>query len=392
MPLTASQIKTAKPRDKRYRLTDGGGLVLSVEPSGRKVWRFRYQRDGKDAVATFGDYPTLTLLDARAKALDLKRAGDDPALVLKRDKERKRIAPDRSFEALARKYMAREKPHWAIGHYKRFYNRMTIDVWPVIGAMDPRSIQPIDVSRAIAAIEARGAQNTAVRVVGMIGQVLRYSVAKGFADQDVTQHLKGGLDRPAPTKHRVAVTDRVELGRMLVDIWDWAGDSYGKPILQLAAYLFQRPGEIQAMRWQDIDLDDGLWTYRVSKVDIDHAVPLPRQVVEILSALRAVTGNYPYVFTSVGSKSGYVSEQSALKVLGKIGWRDQQTVHGFRAIARTVIAEDLRTEPRLIEQQLSHTVAEVHGRAYNRTQFLVERRDMVQRYADHLDRLRLDQN
>ncbi len=389
--LTKQKIDAAKPTDKRYRISDGGGLVLSIEPSGRKVWRFRYQRNGKDAVTTLGAYPEITLLDARAKALDLKRAqgqGDDPATELKRDAERNRTIQGERFKDVAEAFMEREKPHWAEGHHERFQNRMVRDVFPIIGDMPVATIQPIDVTRAIAGIEARGAQDTAVRVAGMIGQVLRYGVAKGLCQRDVTADLRGGLDRPPPTKHMAAVIDREELGRLLADIWDWGGDSYGKPLLQLAAYLFQRPGENQAMKWADVDLDAGLWTYRVSKVDIAHAVPLPPQAVAILRDLHTQTGKFENVFYSRTAKSQCVSPQIAVKLLGKIGWRDKQTVHGFRAVARTVIAEDLRVEPRLIEQQLSHGVAEVHGRAYNRTQHLPERQAMMAAYADRLDELR----
>lgn len=388
MVLTHSQITKAKARDKRYRIADGGGLVLDVNPSSRKVWRFRYQREGKDAVVTLGNFPTISLLDARQAALNLKRGTDDPALTLIRDAERKRTAPGGTFEALARAYMAREQPHWSAGHHERFHNRMTKDVFPVLGTMQPRAIQPLDITRAIAAIEGRGAQDTAVRVVGMMGQVLRYAVAKGFADRDVTADLKGGLDRPAPVRHRPAVIDPVQLGRMLADIWDWPGDSYGKPLLQLSAYLFARPGELLAMRWSDVDLDNALWSYRVGKVDVDHTVPLPTQAVEILGQLKAATGNYPFAFYSRSAKAGYVSAAIAIKLLDKIGWRERHCPHGFRATARTRIAEDLGVEPRLIEQQLSHGVSEAHGRAYNRTLFLQQRGVMMQDYADLLDGLR----
>jgi integrase len=394
LALTATQIKTAKPRDKRYRLTDGGGLVLDVSPSGRKVWRLRYQRAGKDAVASLGDYPTLTLLDARDRALSLKRsqqAGHDPSLELKREAERNRAVSGDTFEALAVAFMAREKPHWAKAHHYRFENRMKLDVFPVLGAMNPRDIQAVDVSRAIAGIEGRGAQNTAVRVVGMVGQVLRYGVAKGLVDRDVTADLRGGLDRPARTVHRPAVLDRAELGQMLSEIWDWPGDSYAKPQLQLGAYLFQRPGEIRAMRWADVDLDRGLWTFTVTKVDVAHAVPLCPQAVAILRELHRVTGRYDRVFYSRGSGDGFASALLVSKLLEKLGYKGRHTAHGFRAVARTLIAEDLKIAPPLIEQQLSHGTQEALGRAYNRTLFLSERTDMMHRYAAHLDALRAAQ-
>ncbi|WP_299356062.1 integrase arm-type DNA-binding domain-containing protein [uncultured Shimia sp.] len=384
MALSESKIRTAKPRDKRYRMTDGGGLVMDVTPAGKKVWRYRLQADGKDRTVTLGEYPAMGLLDARQTALDLKRDDVDPKVAV----ARQQAAQATTFRDLAEAYMEREKPHWADGHHLRFRNRMVNDVFPVLGDMAPRDIQPVDVIRAVTGIQDRGATDTAVRVVGMIGQVMRYCVARGQADRDVTADLKGGLDRPPPVKHMAAVIDRDDLGRMLVDIWDWAGNSYGKPLLQLAAYLFQRPGEIQAMRWADIDLDKALWTYTVSKVGVEHAVPLPAQAVEILRELHKQTGRFEFVFYSHSAKSGHVSPQIAVKLLDKIGWRDRQTVHGFRAIARTVIAEDLGAEPRLIEQQLSHSVPEVHGKAYNRTRFINERRKMVQEYADHLDKIR----
>ncbi|MDP2518733.1 tyrosine-type recombinase/integrase [Shimia thalassica] len=384
MALTESKIRTAKPRDKRYRMSDGGGLVMDITPAGKKVWRYRLQNDGKDSVVTLGTYPELGLLDARQAALDIRKEGVAPAVA----KARVVAAQGITFQSVADLFMARERPHWAVGHYERFHNRMTHDVYPMLGDLHPRDIKPADVVAVADRIVARGAVDTSVRVVGMVGQVMRYAVAKGLADRDVTADLKGGLDRPAPVQHMPAVLDRTELGRMLTDIWDWAGDSYGKPLLQLSAYLFQRPGEIQAMRWADIDLDRGLWTYRVSKVGIDHAVPLASQVVEILRGLHRQTGEFEYVFYSHTAKCGHVSPQIAVKLLDKIGWRDRQTPHGFRAVARTIIAEDLRIEPRLIEQQLSHGVAETHGRAYNRTVFLDERTEMMQAYADHLDRLR----
>ncbi len=384
MALTESQLRSAKPRNSRYRLTDGGGLVMDVTPAGKKVWRFRYQRAGKDAVVTLGTYPVMTLLEARQAALDLKRSGTDPKAAAARQK----ATDDVTFQSVTEAYMAREKPHWVEAHYKRFHNRMTRDVWPVIGAMHPRDIQPVDAMNAVAGIEARGAQDTAVRTLGMVGQVLRYAVARGQADRDVTADLKGGLDRPPPVQHMNAVTDRSQVGQLLAAVWDWPFDGYGKAVNQLAAYLFQRPGELVAMRWSDVDLDKALWTYRVTKVGIDHAVPLPDQAVEILTRLHALTGRYDYVFYSINSRSDHVSLTTPVNLLKKLGWRGKHTVHGWRATARTLIAEDLKVDPMLIERQLSHVTGSVHGRAYNRTMYLDERRDMMQRYANLLDEYR----
>ncbi len=383
MKLSESKVRAAKPQAKRYRLTDGAGLVLDITPAGKKVWRFRYQRQGRDVAVTLGEYPAITLLEARQAALDLKRSGTDPRAAAARQQATDAV----TFQSVSEAYMAREQLHWAEGHYKRFRNRMERDVWPVIGAMHPRDILPVDAMNAVQPIADRGAQDTAVRTLGMVGQVLRYAVARGQADRDVTADLKGGLDRPAPVQHMAAVVDRQKVGQLLADVWDWPHEGYGKTVLQVAAYLFQRPGEICAMRWADVDLDAALWTYRVSKVGIDHAVPLPEQVVDILRGVP--TGAYEYVFYSINSQSDHVTTAVPNNLLGKLGWKGTATVHGFRATARTLIAEDIGTDPRIIEQQLSHTVPEAHGRAYNRTLYLNERREMIQSYANYLDELRL---
>lgn len=381
MALSESKIRATRPREKRFKMTDGGGLVLEVSPSNRKVWRYRLQTDGKDRTLTLGVYPSMTLVQARRAVLDMKEQGGNLAIA----EARAKAARDTTFEETAKAFIERERPRWAASHLQRFENRMQFDVYPVLGDMDPRQIKAVDVVRSIAGIEERGSQDTALRTVGMIGQVLRYGVVKGKVDRDVTADLRGGLDRPPPQKHMAAVMNRRELGQMLRDIWASDPNSYGKPALQLSAYLFQRPGEIVGMRWADIDLDSALWTYNVSKVDLAHAVPLPKQVVDILRGNGRVVSDY--VFPS-SSKTGHVTTANGIKFLKKLGWKDRQTVHGFRAVARTLIAEDLKFEPRLIEQQLSHGVAEAHGRAYNRTLFLDERRDMMQKYADHLDALR----
>ena len=387
MKLTRAEIDRAKPKAKPYRMTDGGGLVLEVLPTGSKRWRYRWLRDGRDAVLTLGAHPETTLVEARAKAAALRKERDggvDPAVARDRERERRRTIAGETVAEVARALLKREEGRWSASHHGRFRNRMERDVLPVIGRMRARDVAPVDVSRAIAGIEARGARNTAVRVVGMIGLVMQYAVARGLADQDPTLHMRRGLDHAPPVRHMAAVTDRKELGRLLADIDDWPGETAAKGVLQLCAYLFQRPGEIRAMRRADVDPDAALWTYRVTKVGVEHAVPLAPQVINVL---RGFDGPGEHVFASWG-KSGFVSDRLHVKLLENIGWHGRHTGHGFRAVARTLLAEDLGYPPHLIERQMSHTVPDAHGRAYNRTLFLSERREMMERYADHLDSLR----
>jgi integrase len=389
MALTDAKARALAPRDKRYKVADGHGLILVVETTGRKVWRFRYTVAGKERVIVLGDFPAMGLASARAKVAELqdqRRAGLDPAL--EADRARVAAATGSTFRDVAEAYMHREAGHWSESHAARFRHRMQRDVLPVIGSLDVGLVRPVDVSRAVLAIEDRGAQNTANRVVGMIGQVLQFGVARGLCEQDVTLHMRRGLPRAPRPKHRAAVLDRAELGQLLDAIWTSPSNSIAKPLVQMIALTFQRPGEVRHMRWSDVDRDARLWRYRVSKVGLDHAVPLCPDAIAILDGLRPLTGREEFVFHSRASRGGVVSDVMPTKFLGRIGWGDRQTAHGFRAIARTVLAEDLGFPPALIEQQLSHGVPDPHGRSYNRTLFLEQRRRMMDAWGAHLAELR----
>lgn len=262
--LTKSQIKTVQPRAKDFRLSDGRGLVLMARSSGTKSWVLRFKRDGRDTVVTLGHWPELSLEDARTAAESLRsarRQGIVPAIDMGLETIRRETGS--TFAEVAKAYMRREAAHWAPGHLQRFQNRMERDVYRSIGDTTVGDVEPVDVARALRPIEARGAQDTAVRVVGMIGQVMRFAVARGLRRDDPTQHLRGGLDRPPPPRHRPAATEPAQVGQLLAAIDGWRGGSLAKPFLQLCGYLFQRPGEIAAMRWDGVDLEQAVWAYQV---------------------------------------------------------------------------------------------------------------------------------
>ena len=384
--LTKREIENAAPG---ARLNNGRGLLLIVSPAGTKSWRLRFKRGGKDAVVTLGQWPEMSIAEAEAEAAGLRKgrkAGIDPAVALARQEATGSGAQD-SFEDVARRYVKREAPRWSEGHRKRFDNRMVRDVFPVIGKLPIASLVPADVARAVRPIEQRGAQDTALRVVGMVGQVCRFAVAKGLRNDDPTIHLAGGLDHPAPPKHRPAIVDPEGFGQLMADLADWHGDSIAKPYLLLTAYVWQRPGEVRAMRWSDVDLGAGLWAFRVTKVGLDHLVPLAPQAVAILRELERGRGRSEYVFRS-SAKAGYISDAIAQKLLEKLGYAGKHCTHGFRASARTLLVERLRYPSELVERQLSHTVRAVHGRAYDRTEHLEQRAEMMCRWASYVDQLR----
>ncbi|MEP1198258.1 tyrosine-type recombinase/integrase [Tateyamaria sp.] len=385
MKLTIAQIDKAKPRKSDHRLSDGNGLFLTVRKHGTKTWTLRFKRDGKDAVKTLGTYPAMQPKEARALAANLKldlSKGIDPA------KKAAAALPEATFAEIAVRYMAREKPHWAAGHYERFRSRMVKDVFPAIGTMQIDAVRPRDVMVAVNGISARGSQNTAIRVAGMIGQVCRYAVALSLRDDDPTVHIGDGLDRAPKTVHRPALTDPAGVGQLMADLADWAGETIAKPYLLMCALTFQRPGEVAAMQWDDIDLDARQWAFNVSKVGLDHIVPLSDQAMAVLASLAPLQGRAgQYVFRS-GGTSGFVTPQVGMKLLDKLGYHGTHTAHGFRATARTLIVERLRIDRDLVERQLSHAARETLGRAYDRTAFIEDRSGMMQRYADYLDELR----
>lgn len=239
--------------------------------------------------------------------------------------------------------------------------------------------------------EAEGKHETAQPIKTKCGQVFRYAVAIGRADRDPTSDLRGAL-KPPVVKHRAAITDPKRLAKLLRDIDDYSGHFSTVCALKLSPMVFIRPGELRAAKWADIDLDAAQWSYTPPKTrnqtQLEHIIPLPTQAVAILREIQQVTGAGTHVFRSSG-KSGYLSEGAILGALRRMGYeKDDMSGHGFRATARTILDEVLGFKIELIEQQLAHKVADMHGRAYNRTKHLPERTQMMQAWADYLDKLK----
>ncbi|SDG32728.1 tyrosine-type recombinase/integrase [Alloyangia pacifica] len=386
--LTAQQIKALKPKKSEFRIADGSGLYLVIKPSGRKLWRLRFRRDGKDAQLVLGDYPAMSPVQARRAAAELqegKARGIDPAAAFHAD--RPTSGDEESFRAITEKFIAAKMEGRKVeAHVERFRNRMEKDVLPILGSTHPRDITPRDILRALAPIERRGAIDTSHRVRGMISQVLRYALALQLCDRDVSADVIAALPEAPKTAHRPAVTTPDDLGELLRDIED-EGPSAGREIIRLCLLTLQRPGEVRAMKWADVDLDAGLWRVPITKVSAELITPLPKQAVAILRTLDPGHRQNVYVFASTG-KSGYVSDVLPSKVLAKAGWKGRHSAHGSRATGRTMLAEVLGYPERVIEAQLSHGSPESLGRAYDRSAFLPQRREMLSAWADYLDRLR----
>ena len=394
-PLTDTQVRTAKAGTKTYTLADGGGMYLEVAPSGSRIWRLAYrQGNGKSNRLTFGPYPEVSLLEARAKrtaARKLIAADQDPGQARNEAKLSKAAAAGHTFEAVAREWLRKTSADRAESTQAKNVAWLERNIFPEIGSMPISAIKTRDVLGALEKIEARGAIESAHKIKQLCGQVFRFAVHQGIVERDVTADLRGALAK-IPRTHYAAITKPDEVATLLRAIDAYVGHPYCTSALKLAPMLFQRPGELRAMEWAELDLAKGEWNISGSKMKMghDHVVPLAKQAIKILHALQPASGHGKYVLPSVRSDDRCMSENTVNAALRSLGYtKEMRTGHGFRAMARTIMDEVLEERVDLIEHQLAHAVRDPLGRAYNRTSHLPARHKMMQRWADYLDKLRM---
>jgi integrase len=389
-------VKTDKP----YKLSDGGGLYLEVDPSGGKYWRFKY-RFPKEKRLSLGVYPEVGLAAARAerdKCREQLAKGIDPGVARKAKKAARAGNAENSLEVVAREWLKTHVDSKAETHRKRVYARFENDIFPYLGSRPIAEITPMELLGVITKIEDRGAGDTAHRTLGSCGQVFRFGIQTGRSQRDITADLRGAL-KPVEEQHFAAVTKPAEIGGILRAIDCYKGTFVVRQAFRLAPLVFVRPGELRKAKWQDIDLDEAEWLLELSKVDDSKGrredvdkyliVPLSRQAVEILRAVHALTGDDIFVFPGARDRNRPMSENAILTAMRRMGIsKEEMCGHGFRASARTILAQNLHIRPDLIEHELGHQVIDPNGRAYNRATFLPERRLMMQVWADYLDKLK----
>ena len=393
-PLTAVQVQNAKPKDSMYKMFDGGGLFLQVNPSGGKYWKMKYRKaDGKEGLLTFGGYPEISLEQARRmrdEARAQRASGLDPGLVRQEEKAERRTRASNTFEAVSREWMevhATKVKAQTLHIYRVLLEK---SVFPLIGKRPIAEMKAPDFLALLRRLEEQKQLYSIKRISIVCGMIMRFAVAAGKAEADPTPALRGSL-KAHKTKHLAAMTDPKQVGRLLRTIDAYPGSFVVSTALKIAPYVFVRPGELQHARWEDIDFDACEWRYTTSKTNTPHIVPLVPQVMKLLQELYAFTGNGEWVFPSQRQKGGPMGKTSMLAALRSMGIRDEEmTPHGFRAMARTLLDEVLGERYELIEHQLAHMVRDPNGRAYNRTVHLVERRRMMERWAQYLDELRAD--
>lgn len=399
--LTEVQCRNAAcpPDKKRLRLTDASGLYLEVSPAGSKRWFWKTYADGKEGRLALGSYPSVTLKAARLArdaAKQDRAAGVNLVHARKVAKLKALIGEADTFKAVALEWFRKHESRWSTHYAIREKRNLEKDLFPYFAERRVGDIEPIELLAALRRVEERGALDVASRVLMTARAVWRYAVASARAPRDITTDLKGALT-PHKKRHFAAITDPKKLGELIRAIRGYQGGAIVRAALQLAPMLFQRPNELRGAAWSELDLDKAFWTVPAARMKRriegkergdPHLVPLPTQAVEVLRKLHPLTGHGTMVFPGERSHERPISDNTLRAALLTLGYGPTvQTVHGFRATARTLLAEVLEVDPLVIEAQLAHAVKDANGRAYNRTQYVKQRAEMMQKWADYLDKL-----
>ena len=391
MALTLAQIKAEKPSDKPIKLSDEHGMYLLVNQSG-KYWRFDYRFAGKRKTMSIGVFPVVGLAQARHALYEARAkfaAGEDPMGEKKSAAATAEKKNACDFESTAREWIKSKKETWVPEHESRVRRSLENWVFPWLGFKPVGEINAVDLLSVARRIEGAGRLETAHRVVSVCGQVFRYAIACGKARHNPSPDLRGAL-KPYKSKPRPAFTSRDRLADVLCAIEDYAGNYQTRLALRMLPMVFVRPKEIRLMQWGEIDLDDGIWSVPGNKMKggLPHMVPLSRQAVQLLQEIKplsGVSGEAGFVFPGVRDKRRPLSNMTLNAALRRLGFstQDEITSHGFRTVASTFLHE-MGFPPDVIETQLAHKIGGVRG-VYMRSQYLDQRKAMMQSWADFLD-------
>lgn len=386
MPLTDKAIKAFKPRNSQYKKADGKGLFLLIHPNGSKYWRFKYLIHNKEKSLSLGVYPEISLLEAREKTIQLRKhlANNlDPSQERKLDKLKSKISMDNSFKSVAEEWHENQKAGWTERHSNYTLSRLEADVLPKIGFRPINEITAPELLLVLRDIEKRGALDISARIRQTCGQIFRYAIATGKAERDIAADLKGALKTRKRGNFKYLQED--ELPEFLEALKNYSGDMATKLGLKLLILTFVRTTELRGARWTEINFSDAIWRIPAErmKMRVQHIVPLSRQVLEILEELKPISGYSEFIFPSRSNAKKFISENTLLYAVYRLGYHKQTTVHGFRAMASTILNER-GFMPDVIERQLAHSERNKVRASYNHAQYLPQRKEMMQWWADYI--------
>ncbi|MTV38038.1 tyrosine-type recombinase/integrase [Duganella radicis] len=399
-PLTDLQPRNAKPKDKPYKLSDGGGLYLLVNPDGAKYWRMSYRFLGKEKLLAFGKYPEVTLAEARQKRLDAKKlinAEIDPSA---EKKERRRAAEERAsntFEKIAREWHANRLPTWRESTARDTLRRLEIDIFPAIGSRAIDAITHQEMIATLRKIESRGAHEIAHRIKATCARIFSYANQLGIQNRNPAADLKDVL-KPVKAGHFAAIqADDLPVFLNAMDRNDQRLYMPTRIAMRLMLLIFLRTSELIETPWSEIDLEKGEWIvpwHRMKRGKLtvnpdmtDHHVCLSRQALVLLRELHQLTGGSMYLFPNQRDHEKPMSNGAILMALRRMGYQNKMTGHGFRALAMSTIKEHLGYRHEVVDRQLAHAQKDKVAAAYDRATFLEERKKMMQDWADYIDRL-----
>ena len=396
MALTDTQVKQRKPKTKPFRLSDGGGLYLQVQPKGGKYWRLAYRYAEKQKTLAFGVYPHISLADARKKRDEAKKylsKGIDPSnLMSKKVRKRSEIEnQENSFEAIAREWHELQKGAWSESHAERVLASLSSEAFNDIGTIPIQDVTAPHVLAVLRKIEKRGALEIASRVLQRCSAIFRYAIQTGRVEHNPVTDLQGAL-RTKKVEHRSALT-QAELPIFLEKLNVYEGNTITQLALRLVILTFVRSGELRGATWSEFDLENAEWRIPAKRMKMrkEHIVPLSEQALKVLIELKPITGKHDLVFPSERTWKKSMSENTMLYAMYRMGYHGRATVHGFRATASTILNES-GFKPDVIERQLAHIERNKVRAAYHRSEYLEERKTMMQWWADFIDGLQDNNN
>lgn len=386
MPLNDRQIKNAKPATKPYKLADGGGMFLQVTPAGGKLWRLKYRIDGKEKLLSIGKYPAVSLSEAREAAENARRliaTGQDPSAAKQQAKQERQAALLNTFAAVTKQWHTKNLPRWKEKHAARIMQYFESDVFPHIGNRPIKELRVSDIKAVIEHIAARGALETAEKIRQWIGSVFNHAALLELTDGNPAAPLVGYL--PKKEAAHMPALPREELTEFYRRLILADTHQQNRICVMLIMLCFARNTEIRGGKWQEIDFDKKIWTIPAERMKRPrpHVIPLADWPLELLKELHAITGHSPFLFPSRTAIDGHISENTAGKIINGMGYKGTATPHGFRSLASSVLNEQ-GYNPDAIEQQLAHIDDNKIRAAYNRTDYMAERVEMMQWYSDYL--------
>lgn len=387
MALTATAAKAARPREKAYKLADGKGLYLLITPEGRKYWRLKYRHAGKEKLLALGVFPDVSIAKARAdrdEAREIIKTGRDPIATKKQERLAAQVATANTFEAVALEWIEQQSHRWVPSHVERVRDSLKADIFPDLGDRPISDIAAPELLAVLRKVEKRGVLETAQRLLQRCGAIFRYAIQTHRAERNPSLDLRGAIKQPK--RKNYAALSAADLPEYLRKLETYDGHMQTRLALKLLALTFVRSGELRKAEWSEFDLDKAEWRIPAErmKTDAPHIVPLSRQVLAVLQELEPLTGQGRYLFPNQSKLTVPMSENTMLYAIYRMGYHSRATGHGFRATASTILNEQ-GWKADVIERQLAHAERNKVRAAYHRSEYLDDRRKMMQAWADYLD-------